>query len=542
MPSSKTQIDISEAFGRVRQRFEQSLPDRAEAMLQLALQQKTGNELGQLRAEAHKLAGASGTFGYAMLGRLARKIEQLVVDIIALSPEMRALKMPDLNQQLSVFKQTVAHQLNAPVNLTSAGVPLKAEQQSIWLMLDASELLSELSVQLQAFGHPVRHIASFEECIKQLQTDTPALLFTQVKQADGAEIFKQSLLLNLVQQRQCRLLMFSQQDDFSLRIQAAQQHADDFFVSPLDVPNMMSRIAELLEQAGGSHGRVYIIDDDVMLAEHYELVLNAIGIETRINSQPQHIIEELINFQPDLILMDMYMPQYSGAELAGVIRQYPQLRRLPIVFLSSEQNRGLQNRALSYGADDFITKPIDDGQLAKAVRVRLARSLQIKTLIEKDSLTGLVKHSAIKDAAELEFERSERSGKPLSIVMLDIDHFKKVNDNYGHATGDVVITALATLLRKRIRKTDRAGRYGGEEFLLVLPDCDSKQAQLLTRQILQNFVLLHFNTAGEPFSCSFSAGVACSADDKLPSAEQLINKADQALYRAKQAGRNQVCL
>jgi len=541
MPSSKTQVDLSEAFSRVRQRFEASLPDRAETMLTLVLQQKTGNELGQLKAEAHKLAGASGTFGYAMLGTLARKIEQLVTDIIELSPELRAVKMPELNQQLSAFKQTVAQLLNGAKPVLSTDTSVNTEPQAIWLMLDSPGLLNELSVQLQAFGHQVQQLANFNDCVKRLQTETPALLFTQVKQADGADLFKQNLLLNLVQQRQCRLLIFSEQDDFGLRIQAAQQHADDFFISPLDVPNMMSRIAELLEQSSGSNGRVYIIDDDMMLAEHYELVLNAIGIETQVNKHPQKIIEELINFQPDLILMDMYMPQYSGAELAGVIRQYPQLRRLPIVFLSSEQNRGLQNRALSHGADDFITKPIDDNQLAKAVRVRLARSLQIKNLIEKDSLTGLIKHGAIKEAAGLEYERSERSGKPLSIVMLDIDHFKKVNDDFGHATGDVVITALATLLRKRIRKTDRAGRYGGEEFMLVLPDCDKNQAQLLTKQILENFVLLHFNTTDRPFSCSFSAGVASTAENKLDNAEQLINKADRALYRAKHAGRNQVC-
>ncbi|WP_019675863.1 diguanylate cyclase [Arsukibacterium perlucidum] len=541
MPSSKTQVDISEAFSRVRQRFERSLPDRADAMLALALDQKTGNELSQLKAEAHKLAGASGTFGYAILGNLARKIEQLVVDILALPPELRALKIPELNKQLFVFKQTVSQVLGSSEPFASSDAKLKAEQRDIWLMLDNTQLLTELSTQLQAFGHKVQQISNFEGCIKRLQTENPALLFSQVKQSDGADLFKQSLLLNLLQQRQCPLLVFSEQDDFSLRIKAAQQHADDFFVQPLDVSNMISRISELLEQAAGSKGRVYIVDDDLMLAEHYQLVLQNIGIETQINTQPQKIVDELIYFQPDLILMDMYMPHYNGAELAGVIRQYPQLRRLPIVFLSSEQNKSVQNRALAHGADDFVTKPIDDLQLAQAVTVRLARSLQIKNLIEKDSLTGLIKHSAIKEAAELEYERSERSGKPLSIVMLDIDKFKLVNDTYGHATGDVVITALATLLRKRIRKTDRAGRYGGEEFMLVLPDCDAKQAQQLTMKILENFVILHFNTARQPFTCTFSAGVASTADQAFENAEQLIKNADEALYRAKRAGRNQVC-
>tara|TARA_R110002126_G_scaffold97190_6_gene226721 strand:+ start:2139 stop:3764 length:1626 start_codon:yes stop_codon:yes gene_type:complete len=541
MPTSKSQVDISEAFDRVRQKFEQSLPERAETMLGLALKHTAGNELGPLKAEAHKLAGACGTFGYAALGRLARQIEQSVIDLAATSTEQRAAKMPELNQQLYQFKQSVAQALDSSAPVTTVAHSDTKEQRPIWLTLSDKSLSDELATQLTAFGHSVVHLTDFEACIKRLQTETPALLFSQIRHSDGNELFKQSFLLNSLQQQQCRLMVFSKQDDFALRISAAQQHADDFFVSPLDVPNMISRIAELLEQASGSKGRVYIVDDDAMLAEHYALVLKRIGIETLINKKPRLIIEELINFQPDLILMDMYMPGYTGAELAGVIRQYPPLRRLPIVFLSSEQNKSLQNRAMSHGADDFITKPIDDTQLAQAVKVRLARSLQIKTLIEKDSLTGLIKHSAIKELAGLEFERAQRSDKPLSVVMLDIDHFKAVNDNHGHATGDVVITALATLLKKRIRKTDRAGRYGGEEFMLVLPDCDAQQACELAKQILASFAVLHFNTASKQFSCTFSAGVASTVDKCFENAEQLIISADDALYRAKHAGRNQVC-
>lgn len=541
MPTSKTQVDISEAFGRIRQKFEQSLAERAETMLGLALKQTTGNELGQLKAEAHKLAGACGTFGYAELGRLARQIEQRVIDIGSLSADLRPIKMPELNRQLYQFKQSVAHALDSSAPVTEILNNKINEQRPIWLMLSNQQLSDELVSQLKAFGHAVVQLTDFESCLKRLQTEIPALLFSEIQQADGSELFKQNFLLNSLQQQQCRLMVFSEQDDFALRIKAAQQHADDFFVSPLDVPNMISRIAELLEQSSGSKGRVYIVDDDGMLAEHYALVLNRIGIETVINKQPKIIVEELINFQPDLILMDMYMPHYTGAELAGVIRQYPPLRRLPIVFLSSEQNKNVQNRAMEHGADDFITKPINDTQLAQAVKVRLARSIQIKTLIEKDNLTGLIKHSAIKDLAELEFERAQRTAKPLSIVMLDIDHFKKVNDTYGHATGDVVITALATLLKKRIRKTDRAGRYGGEEFMLVLPDCDAAQARELTRQILASFAVLHFNTANEQFSCTFSAGVASSSDKNYNNAEQLIIGADDALYKAKHAGRDQVC-
>ncbi|WP_333609065.1 diguanylate cyclase [Arsukibacterium sp.] len=541
MTSDKPTLNMNDAFSLIRQRFEQSLAQRADAMLALTQQPVTEDNLKDIAADAHKLAGASGTFGYAVLGNLARQLELQATALRALPAASLAENLPLLQQQLQLFKLAVTEALYSGADAQTSTLPGQHIEHSIWLMLDNTQLLTELQTQLDAFGHKVLLVTDFDSCVQLLKHKTPALLFSHIIQADGKILFQQNLLLNLLKQHQSRLLVFSEQDDFALRVQAAQHFADDFFISPLDIPNMLSRITELLEQASVGRGRVFIVDDDKLLAEHYALVLNSVGVKTAINHSPRTIIEELLSFQPDLILMDMYMPDYTGAELAGVIRQYPSLRRLPIVFLSSEQNKSLQIRAMSHGADDFITKPISDLQLAQAIKVRLARSLQIKNLIEKDSLTSLIKHSAIKEVADLEFERAERQLKPLSIVMLDIDHFKAVNDSFGHATGDVVITALATLLRKRIRKTDRAGRYGGEEFMLVLPDCTAVQARQLTEHILQAFSILHFNSSAQQFSCSFSAGVASTSDSSFINAEQMIVAADEALYRAKAAGRNQVC-
>ncbi|MDP5206976.1 GGDEF domain-containing protein, partial [Alishewanella sp. SMS9] len=188
------------------------------------------------------------------------------------------------------------------------------------------------------------------------------------------------------------------------------------------------------------------------------------------------------------------------------------------------------------------TKPIDDSQLTQAIKVRLARSIQIKNLIEKDGLTGLIKHSSIKSAVDIELDRTRREQQPLSVVMVDIDLFKSVNDNYGHAIGDMVISALATLLRKRIRKTDRAGRYGGEEFLLVLPDCGAEEAKKITESILDAFRKLKFTAEDNTFSCTFSAGVVSTSNQPFTDAAKMIVAADDALYHAKETGRNRICV
>lgn len=537
---NNTKPDFSAAFSGLRRRFEQGLPERAELMLKYA-SEPDAEKFKALLSEAHKLAGACGTFGHHELGLAARHIEQLVKDITFKTTEEQLQAIPLLQKAVIEFRVAVLAALKSEKTTEHQIADSKAVARTVWLLLPEGKLQQELSSQLAAFGHQVLSLSSYQECFEKLQNQLPTVLFSAVRFADGSELFNQSSLLKQLSKQQVRLVVYSELDKFSLRIKAAQQRADAFFISPLDVPNIITTVTELIDQDSRLAGRVAIVEDDHLLAEHYELVLNAAGIETLIVNTVPNIISELLKFQPDLLLMDLYMPEYSGPEIAGLLRQYRNFKRLPIVFLSSELNKTLQIHALSHGGDDFLTKPIDDVLLVQSVKVRLARSFEIKNLIEKDSLTNLIKHSAIKEAGDLEFERAERLKKPLSIVMLDIDYFKKVNDSYGHATGDVVITALATLLRKRIRKTDRAGRYGGEEFMLVLPDCSGEQARTIIKGILASFSKLKFAYQSEYFHCTFSAGVASTSEHGFSSAAELLEAADNALYQAKKAGRNQVC-
>lgn len=238
--------------------------------------------------------------------------------------------------------------------------------------------------------------------------------------------------------------------------------------------------------------------------------------------------------------MDVHMPGFSGPDLAGVIRQHDNWSNLPIAYLSGETDLDRQIEAMNRGADDFLIKPISDVQLVAAVRIRIARGRHLNDLVNRDSLTGLLKHASVKEAAAAEVSRARRSAKPISLVMLDIDHFKRVNDTYGHAVGDVVIASVAMLLRQRLRQSDIVGRYGGEEFVAVLPECDAAQAQRMMEDIRQRFASLRFSHDGEDFSCTLSAGLACSGDHPDSDGAALLVAADEVLYVAKRSGRNQV--
>ncbi len=243
-------------------------------------------------------------------------------------------------------------------------------------------------------------------------------------------------------------------------------------------------------------------------------------------------------FSPELILMDLYMPQCGGNELAELIRQQETYIGTPIVFLSAENNIEKQLSAMQHGADDFLTKPIITNHLVAAVSSRADRFRKLRSLMFKDSLTGLYNHTTMAEILTRELDRATRSGGNISYAMIDIDHFKTVNDSYGHAAGDNVIKALSRLLRQRLRKSDYVGRYGGEEFAVIMPDTDAITAVKVIEDIRTSFAELKQLVGSHEVFCTFSAGVADrSNSDTLGS---LAIAADRALYQAKQQGRNRI--
>ncbi|MFP3344397.1 diguanylate cyclase [Halomonas sp. SIMBA_159] len=216
--------------------------------------------------------------------------------------------------------------------------------------------------------------------------------------------------------------------------------------------------------------------------------------------------------------------------------------QIPIVYLSAESNPGLRGQALLRGGDAFLEKPINTTLLINLCKARVARLRKLEHTKNRDALTGLLKHASIKEALQDQWQLARRKPQAFCVVMLDIDHFKRINDTYGHVVGDSVIAAMGTLLRQRFRSTDKLGRYGGEEFALVLLDCTSDNALSMVNSLREDFAAIRFTAGDASFSCTLSAGVADNQHFLDAAAESLLEKADKALYQAKQSGRNRVCL
>ncbi|WP_213661868.1 response regulator [Stutzerimonas stutzeri] len=335
------------------------------------------------------------------------------------------------------------------------------------------------------------------------------------------------------------ILFFSHSEtDTPTRLAAVRAGGLEFFTGTLDASTLLEKIEIFTRTAHSEPIRVLIVDDSRAQATHTERVLNNAGIITRMLIEPIQAIGALAEFQPDLIILDMYMPDCMGTELAKVIRQHERYVSVPIIYLSAEDDLDKQLDAMGEGGDDFLTKPIKPSHLIATVRTRAARARSLKARIVRDSLTGLYNHTHSLQLLEDARFQARRDNRPLSFAMLDIDNFKRVNDTYGHPMGDRVIRSLALFLKQRLRKTDHIGRYGGEEFAVVLPDTPVEAACKVLNDIRQRFAELRFPAQPQDLSCTFSCGISeLSADTDV---KTLTQQADEALYRAKRGGRNRV--
>ncbi len=300
---------------------------------------------------------------------------------------------------------------------------------------------------------------------------------------------------------------------------------------------VLNCVLDLVQNFEPEKYRVLVVEDSLVAVTLIQRTLSEHGIDSRAILDPGSLLDELQSYRPDLILMDMYMPRFNGVEATRVLRQMSAYRSLPIVYLSSESDVGMQVEALRLGGDQFLSKPFNPVLLAAVVKTKIERFRETQRSTRHDGLTGLLNHTAAKSTLKAMVDKMAPS-EMLTVAMIDIDHFKSINDTYGHPVGDQVIRGLAWLLKGRLRSSDLIGRYGGEEFLIALPDISPAQAHSVIERIREDFSSLpHAHAKGALFS-TFSAGIASWPE--FNSAHTLTEAADFALLEAKQHGRNQV--
>jgi len=513
-------------------------------------------KLEDLHHRLHRITGSSGTFGLPDMSTQARHLETQIKAWLS-EPELCSLeewqqwsnRVMELRGALQDIPTPPEAGLDQPAEATAPGPASRAEvtdqateaKTRIHILEDDGELGKSIALGLRYFGYEATHFSDPATLLASLDQKLPDAIICDIMLASGsptgpelmqAECDKRGLAIPL--------LFISSRDDFNSRLAAAQAGAVAYLVKPLDIPRLVDRLDQTLRRNEQIPYRVLIVDDDADLAMHFRLALEGAGMQAEALNDPEALLEVTQRLQPDLILMDISMPPYSGIDLARTLRLQDDWLSIPIVYLSAEDDLDAQMHAMESGADDFLTKPIASHHLVAAVRARASRARQISELMARDSLTGLLNHARIKEQLDAEAARAMRSGTNLSVAMIDMDHFKTVNDTHGHAMGDRVIKTLAQFLRQQMRQQDSVGRYGGEEFAVILPECSAKDAEAKFNDIRERFKLIQFGSEGNTFSVTLSAGIA-SIGHLLDSHDLLI-AADSALYAAKRGGRDRVCV
>lgn len=536
--------DIALKLQALRDDYAARLPNEIQSLCdlvsRLADPELEREALTQLNQKLHKLAGSAGSFGFPDLGKQAKKLELQTHTWLA-SGQMDIGMLRVFAVAIAALNGLVKGDSAKKIPLVSQGAPLKTNTL-IYVLEDDPDVADEVCMTLRHFGHQVEHFATIAAAEVEVLRRPPDFMICDIMfTEEGRETPDAVAILQQQLPSPIPVIFVSTRTDFDAYHAAVRAGAVGYFVKPLDIIRLVDCFEYYLDRHRSAPHRVLIIDDDIALAEHYKLVLNSADIRAEVSNNPREIFEVLQDFHPELILLDINMPGCNGIELAQVIRLNQDWLRVPITYLSSEQD--VEKRAVAMGraGDDFLSKPLGDRELITAVSVRAARSRQLSDALDRDSLTGLLKHSRIKEQVDAELSRAVRAGENLSVVMLDLDHFKQVNDTYGHPAGDKVIKAIAHLLRQRLRKTDAVGRYGGEEFVAVLPRCSQEEAQTLMEDVRQRFHDITFTADQRSFKVTLSVGIAAFRPH-VDRAEHLLQEADAALYRAKAEGRNRICL
>ncbi|MBR8831796.1 MAG: Response regulator PleD [Chroococcopsis gigantea SAG 12.99] len=294
---------------------------------------------------------------------------------------------------------------------------------------------------------------------------------------------------------------------------------------------------------------ILVVDDVNKNLQLIIEILDEAGYSTTFANSGKQAIERVRNASPDLILLDLMMPEMNGLEVCKYLRGQIVYELIPIIFLTASNEKEYLLKAFEYGAVDYITKPFNSKELLARIKthidlknsrdqLQLAYN-QLEKLAITDHLTGIFNRRAILTFAEEEFIRCSRYERRFSLLMIDVDFFKSINDNYGHDIGDKVLIEVAETINNGTRKVDILGRFGGEEFVVLLPEAGLPEAVGVAEKIKESVSEIRLPALRDKNEITVSIGVASyeKSDHQL---EEIIKRADRSLYYAKNQGRNRV--
>lgn len=527
----------------------QKLSDLAKAIESAKTDPKNEDLLAEVRGQAHKIKGTGGSLGFRLVGELMAFIEDAAIDMHSKSEEEQELLWAEVERKLLDAKEageTEAKEVSQVVSSKeSDDSPLTGPPSIARIMVvDSDSVFLDTVEKLGAERQVdiVKATSTKQALDKACLYPLDAALVSMIGDSPE-ESFKLARELRELPGYETLPLAFLSGDQLIRdNVEAAHSGASLYLDKPLQSDSLEKAVQHLVSIRQGGRPRILICDDDEFFASSIALVLRAEGMIVRMLHDPSKILDIMQDFPPDLLLLDVMMPGITGFQVCRMLRGVPRWQDLPIVFLTGQTGVDARLEAFRSGGDDYLPKPVVNEELLMRVKVRLDRARLMKERSDKDTITGLLLRRAFSEHLSGMIAEAHRLQSTATVCLMDVDHFKKVNDTYGHLAGDRVLAGLGQLLSRRFRVDDLRGRWGGEEFILAFRRESKETMQKAILRVLEEFARIDFKADdGQIFHVSFSGGLASYPDDG-ESVYDLLQTADKRLYEAKKAGRRRIVL
>jgi diguanylate cyclase (GGDEF)-like protein len=530
-----TEIDpLEEAMAGLRREYIAEAPARLMELRKdyAALLASEAEAARSLKGRFHKLAGSGGSYGFPEISELSRKAEFWLAEHsqdYAEAEEVVGPLLEDLDRAFHRAESTLVGRVSDMHRHVDFG----------WhaLILGATRPLSGLlAARLEAIGFDVV-VADIGS--PQASPTVPPELVVLVHVEGSPEPY--ALAASWTGKRGMRprgvVLVEGTLDHDRLR--AAASGIDAVFpVATAEAE--LHTFAKAIARVGSPPAKVLLVEDDPDQANAIGAILGQANLSVTTCATVQEASQLLGTEFPDLILLDVRLPDGDGFTVARLARQDQRLALVPIVFLTAAADTDHQIRAVRAGGDDYLRKPVDPTLLTLLVLNRVERGRRVREMAHRDGLTGLLNHATLMAELEHAGEAARRRREPFAFVMADLDHFKRINDTYGHLVGDTVLMHVARLLQRLGRSSDLLGRYGGDEFALILLNNTAEGAGTLTERIRKSLIEEPGAAPdGTAIPIRMSFGISVYPEDGA-TADALVEAADRALYQSKRLGRDRV--
>jgi diguanylate cyclase (GGDEF)-like protein len=531
--------EIETGLAELQREYAKALPQKVTD-LAAALGGLRENAVGAFEEAhmlAHRLHGTAGSYGYEDIGDLGGQVEDLL-----------SAQQKDRPIATTVWQAIDTHvaQLRLLARKASGTMaPIKNDGPSpgerVLVVDDDPSFLAYIQDLALRHALDLTPARSEDAALEAATLQRPDAAVLNVRPESKETSFR--LAKGLRELPGCETLpiaFISAAEDMETRISAAHAGGSLFLTKPVEADVFADSVQQLLSERP-TKPRVLTLDDDAEFGQRISTVLQREGMSCLVLQEPKDLLEQLDRFRPDLLLLDVLLPKVSGFDICRMLRAAPAWRDLPILFLTAKT--GIETRVAAFraGGDDYLAKPIVPEELLARIQVRLERARLMQERAAGDARTRIARRRGFMARFGAYLTDADRKGQPVSIALIDIDHFKLVNDTHGHLSGDRVLARFGKLLSTRFRAGDLRARWGGEEFMLCFPNETIATTAGVVDRLLAEVRNMTFESdaVSERFEVTFSAGVASFPADGHGVLD-LVRAADRRLYIAKRAGRNQV--